>query len=250
MPEGADAATAYLHRLAVAARRPPGLAALRDLVSRHLERVPFENLDIVAGVERSLATAAVVQKVALEGRGGFCYELNEAFRWLLSDLGYTVRRIEARVWQADAQRFGAPFDHLALVVTLPEGDFLVDVGFGDGQRLPLRLPRDRLEDVSGRYSLEPLAGGFWRLSSQYRVLYDMTVTAQSLAAFEPMYRHHRSSPESPFSRGLICTRATPSGRITLTSRRLSITTGGQRVESDVDDVTAALREHFSIDSLQ
>jgi hypothetical protein len=32
---------------------------------------------------------------------------------VLEPLGFTVHRVEARVWQAPAQRFGAPFDHLA-----------------------------------------------------------------------------------------------------------------------------------------
>ena len=245
MPVPEDAAAAYLRRLAVAVRPAPTLTSLHDLVSRHLQCVPFENLDIVAGAPHKLGTARVLRKVAVESRGGFCFELNEAFRWLLANLGFSVRRIEARVWQARTQRFGAPFDHLALVVSLAEGEFLVDVGYGDGPRAPMRFPRDRVRDLSGDYCLEPGPDGCWRLASQSQILYDMTVSAQSLAAFAPMCRYHQTSPESLFAQGLICTRATPTGRVTLSGRRLITVAGGQRTEHIVADVGAALQEHFS-----
>ena len=240
-----DTAAAYLRRLAVAHRPPPTLASLQDLLTRHLETVPFENLDIVVGTTQALSTANVLHKVVSEGRGGFCYELNEAFRWLLDDLGFVVRRIQARVWQRDAERFGPPFDHLALVVSLPDGDYLVDVGYGDGCRVPLRFAHEPLGNLPGEHFLRPVPGGYWRLASQSQILYDMTTSAQSLAAFAQMYRYHQTSSESLFARGLLCTRATPSGRITLSGSRLIVVTGGQRTESAVPDVAAALRTHFA-----
>jgi N-hydroxyarylamine O-acetyltransferase len=237
---------AYLGRLGAAARPAPDLAALTDLMARHMQTVPFENLDIVAGTPRPLSTATALQKVVAEGRGGFCYELNEAFRALLEHLGFRVRRIEARVWQATAQRFGAPFDHLALVVSLPEGEFLVDVGYGDSNRAPMRLPEDRAQDLSGEYRLSPVREGYWGLSSKSQPLYEMTLAAQPLEAFEPMCRYHQTSPESVFSRGLICTRASASGRITLSRERLIIVENGRRTETVADDVRGALEAHFGI----
>jgi arylamine N-acetyltransferase len=44
------------------------------------------------------------------------------------------------------QRLGPPFDHLALVITLPEAEFLTDVGFGDNLRADCD---DVLEDYFG-----------------------------------------------------------------------------------------------------
>jgi N-hydroxyarylamine O-acetyltransferase len=304
MGDGESSFAAYLRRLGMPARPAPDLPSLAELTARHMQTVPFENLDIVRGVPRRLSTHTALQKVVARARGGFCYELNEAFRALLEHLGFVVRRIEARVWQATAQRFGAPFDHLALVVSLPEGEFLVDVGYGDSNRTPMRLPEDHAADISGEYRLYPVRGEhavrdvlhpvrneppvldelhpardehavreelhpardehavreelhpardvppvpneYWRLSSKSYPLYEMTLAAQPLEAFEPMCRYHQSSPESVFSKGLICTRATASGRITLSRERLIIVEDGRRTETHCADVPAALELHFGI----
>jgi len=236
----------YLRRLGVAKPPAPGLTSLTHLMARHMQCVPFENVDVMAGTARPLSTENVLEKVVVRGRGGFCYELNEAFRALLEHLGFVVRRIEARVWQAAAPKFGAPFDHLALVVSLPDGDFLVDVGFGDSNRAPLRLPRDECVDISGEYSLAPVRDGFLCLSSTSKPLYEMTLAPQPLDAFAPMCRYHQTSPESIFSTGLICTRATDTGRITLSRDRLIIVDGGRRTETVITNTAAVLSEYFGI----
>ena len=67
-------------------------------------------------------------------RGGFCYELNGIFRALLRALGFGVTMLSAEVAR-EAGGFSPEFDHLALQVDLDE-PWLVDVGFGDGFRVP------------------------------------------------------------------------------------------------------------------
>jgi N-hydroxyarylamine O-acetyltransferase len=236
----------YLERLECNGRPAASLASLHDLVTRHQEIVPFENLDVIEGRHPDLSTEGVLHKIVIRRRGGFCYELNEAFRALLEHLGFAVRRIEARVWSPRAQAFGAPFDHLALVVTLPEGEFLTDVGFGDNNRAPLCLPNDHREDVSGEYTLAAVDATRLRLSRPDGALYDMTLVSQPLSAYVPMYRHHQSSPDSIFTKGLICTRATPLGRVTLSGDRLILMENGVRTESLVPDRSAALEHHFGL----
>ena len=63
----------YLTRLGVDGRPPPTPEALALLHRAHLERVPFENLDIHLGVPIELDEVAFAEKVALRSRGGFCY---------------------------------------------------------------------------------------------------------------------------------------------------------------------------------
>jgi len=238
----------YLDRLGVSRRRDPtpSWGTLCDLVDAHLRAVPFENLDIVAGLRSGLTSSAALQKIVMRRRGGFCYELNEAFGALLTHLGFRVRRIEARVWLEEQRKFGPPYDHLALVVTLPEGEFLTDVGFGDNNRSPLRLPEDALEDISGRYTLAPKADGVWLLSRPDRPLYEMTLAAQPLTVFAPMYRYHQTSPQSVFAKGLICTRPTAGGRITLSRDRMVIVEGAHRTETCVADRDSVLEQYFGI----
>jgi len=237
---------AYLRRLGLLSRPTATRATLNLMVAAHLQTVPFENLDIVDGLQTELSTAAALNKLIVRGRGGFCYEVNEAFCALLLHLGFNVRRVEARVWSVDRREFGPPYDHLALVVTLPEGEFLTDVGFGDNNRTPMRLPRDTLSDISGRYDLARVRDGRWLLSRTDRPLYELTVAPQHLAAFGPMHRHHQTSPDSLFAGGLICTLATPNGRMTLSRDRFIIMEGGQRTEAVVSDRERVLEQHFGI----
>jgi N-hydroxyarylamine O-acetyltransferase len=236
----------YLLRLGIGAASAPSWPLLCDLVTRHVHTVPFENVDIINGLRPKLSTAAILHKIVSRHRGGFCYELNEAFRALLAHLGFEVRRIEARVWSDVRQKFGAPFDHLALVVSLPEGDYLTDVGFGDNNRAPLRLPADTVTDISGEYTLRQACDGLWLLSNSNQPLYEMTLSEQPLSAFMEMHAHHQTSPDSLFTRGLICTRATPTGRTTLSGERLIVVDGADRNETVVADRDQALQQYFGI----
>jgi N-hydroxyarylamine O-acetyltransferase len=221
---GTEIFSAYLARLAV--ERPSlDLAGLSTLMRAHMQIVPFENLDIVSGRPRPLSTRGALEKIARDHRGGFCYEVNEAFFALLQHLGFRARRIEARVWQPAAQQFGAAFDHLALVVT---------------------LPTDSVEDVSGHYQLGISQNNMLILASQKQPLYIMTLMAQPLEAFLPMCRHHQTSSHSVFAKGVICTRATPSGRITLSGEKLSVVDGNRRTELPVSSQTEVLAEYFGI----
>ena len=68
----------------------------------------------------------------------------------------------------------------------------------------------------------------WRLARPDKALYDLTLATQPLEAFVPMYRYHRTSPESHFARSLICTVPTPEGRITLINNKLIRKENGKR----------------------
>jgi N-hydroxyarylamine O-acetyltransferase len=64
-----------------------------------------------------------------------------------------------------------------------------------------------------------------------------------------MCHYHQTSPESPFTRKRVCSRATASGRITLSDRMLIITREGKREErllSSEEEWRIALHEHFGV----
>src|SRR2546423_13328338 len=70
---------------------PPSLAALRRLHAAHVERVPYEALEIQLGRPTPLEPSASLARI-LRGRGGDCYHLNGAFSALLHALGYQGTR--------------------------------------------------------------------------------------------------------------------------------------------------------------
>jgi arylamine N-acetyltransferase len=51
----------------------------------------------------------IYEKIVIGGRGGFCYELNGLFRWLLRSLGFAVSMVSARVYMPTKERFTPEF---------------------------------------------------------------------------------------------------------------------------------------------
>ena len=243
----------YLSRLGIAEPPAPTRDSLDLLVELHLARVPFENIDVYQHRPIPLDTEAVLEKLVRRQRGGFCFEVNEAFRALLAALGYRVRRIEGRVFVEATQAFGAAFDHLALLVEFGGETLLVDVGFGDNNRRPMALPEGRHADISGQYRIAPLPDGEMLLErvggGAVRPLYRFSLIPRQLADFEPMCAFHQTSPLSIFTKGLICTLPTPTGRITLTQSRLIVLDHGVRTDTAVTDkehLRGLMWEHFAI----
>ncbi len=115
----------------------PDRGTLRSLHLTHLERVPFENLDIALGDGVPHDQLQAVDKITAERRGGWCFELNGAFALLLEALGFTVRLLGSAVLLDGPTEV---IEHLLLEVTSEHLDpHLVDVGFGDSFDLPLSL---------------------------------------------------------------------------------------------------------------
>jgi len=241
----------YLERLGCESRREPSPENLRVLQRAHLERVPFENLDIHLGRPIALDLPALFDKIVSRRRGGFCYELNGLFAWLLGELGYRVTLLSGRVM--DGGRLGPEFDHMALLVEL-EGGWLVDVGFGDSFLEPLALePSREVGQPWSTYWLEE-RGGVWRVvrrrEGEEVPQYQFTLTPRRPDEFAAMCRHQQTSPDSHFTRQLICSRALPHGRLTLSSGRLILTVHARRYEmplAERADLGRVLRHRFGID---
>jgi N-hydroxyarylamine O-acetyltransferase len=212
----------YLARIRYAGPLNPTLETLRGLHRAHLLAVPFENLDIHTGRPIVLDEEAFYRKVAGEGRGGFCYELNGLFAWLLRELGFRVTLLSAGVAR-EAGGFGPEFDHLILRVDLDQ-PFLADVGFGECFRDPIPLA----PGGSNGYRLREEAG-HWTLFRGEAPQYRFTLQPRALAEFAGMCEHHQTSPESSFTRERIATLATADGRVTLSGCRLIRTLGDTRI---------------------
>ena len=242
--------TAYMQRIHYTDSLQPTLEVLRALHKAHMLAVPFENLDIHLGHSISLEPETLYHKIVEEKRGGFCYELNGLFAFLLKEMGFTVDLLSAQVKSQNG--FGAPFDHLLLLVHLEE-DWLVDVGFGASFLEPLRLCEDVQRQSSGVYRLEigsPYALFLQRAPDQsWAIEHRFTLETYALTDFVDRCRYHQSSPDSHFTRQRVCTLATPDGRLTLSEQRLIVTRSGQRQEHAIPDehaYLAALHEHFDI----
>ncbi|WP_240434982.1 arylamine N-acetyltransferase [Streptomyces sp. YIM 130001] len=227
----------------------PTAQALRSLHRRHLLSVPFENLSIHLGEDIVLTDEALVAKIVDRHRGGFCYELNGAFAALLRSLGYRVTLLQARVYDEHGE-LGIPYDHLALRVDTADGVWLADVGFGAHSLYPLAFdePGDQ-KDPGGVFRIAQASNGDLDIIQNGRPEYRLDQRPRELAEFRVGAWYHRSSPDSHFTRSLVCSRSTEDGRVTLSGRKLKIAAGGERrsvVLETEDERRAAYREHFGI----
>jgi len=228
----------------------------------HMLTVPFENLDIPLGREIIMDEDRFLDKIVRQHRGGFCYELNGAFAWLLRQIGFEVEYLSARV-VGPAGEPGAEFDHMALLVEVSGERLIADVGFGDSFCSPLRLVADevqrdsdpraidyRLTEENGTWTMWKMrvpdsvhsAPGEWVRQYLFRL------EPRRLDQYTEMCRHQQTSPVSTFTRKIVCSRATTEGRVTLTATTLIESTADERVETPVDrerwhDV---LRDRFDV----
>ena len=247
----------YLARLQYFKPLQPDAQTLQGLHLAHMCHVPFENLDIGRNRPIRLTEQALWDKIVVQGRGGFCYELNGLFAWLLRQIGFQVTYLNARVFNERDGTQGIDFDHLALLVKVPgeAGHWLVDVGFGDSFNEPLRF-EERGEQLQGlrSYRIEQTPDGYTTWQNNYdgswerHYFFDLQPRDFPLD-YETACLYHQTSPSSSFTSSSIISKATPTGRISLEDGWLILTENGQRLKQpikDADEYDALLKQYFDI----
>ena len=89
----------------------------------------------------------------------------------------------------------------------------------------------------------------WDGQGSWKAQYRFGLRACTYTDFAARCHYHQTAPESHFKQGRICTRATADGRITLSERRLILTTAADRQERELaneSEYAEALRELFGI----
>lgn len=241
---------AYLKRIGFDGTPLVRADTLRALHIAHLETVPFENLDIHLGRPIVLNEAALFDKIVRRGRGGFCFELNGLFAALLRALGFDVTMLSAGVRRDDGT-YTPDFDHMTLLVEV-EDRWLADVGFGDSFREPLRLDEPREQAQGGRsYRIvHDGAGGTmsWREAGGREKGYRFSLRPRALADYGGRCHYLQTSPDSSFTQRIVCSRATPTGRVTIANQRLIATDGDTRRERALSEAEwrDAFTEQFGV----
>ncbi len=245
---------AYLARLGVD-HEPPSLGALFRLHAAHVERVPYEDLEVQLGRVTSLDPAVSFGRIAT-GRGGYCYHLNGAFSALLSALGYQVTRHPGGV-QGTGDEAGIHLNHLPLTVSglseEPDTDWLVDVGLGDGIHVPVPLREGVYKQgplLFGVRRSEVTPGG-WRLDHDPQGSFtgmDFAPEVAVLPDFAEKHRELSTSESSGFVRTLAVQRRDADGVDSLRSLTLGRLPGEKTVLESPADWWAALGDVFGVPS--
>ena len=230
---------AYLSRISAGPEDSfePSRDSLELLQIKHLKNVPFENLDIHWKRPIVLDTNSFYEKIVANKRGGFCYELNGLFEMLLRSMGFETRLVSARPFSKE-NSFGPEFDHAAIIVSIGETQYLVDVGFGDFAAGPLKIVAgEEQTDREGTFRIREVEQGALvvekKNNDEWRPEYIFGLQGRELVEFTDMCDFQQYSPDSHFTKGKLCSVLTTNGRKTLTDRNFIVTTNGERVETPV-----------------
>jgi N-hydroxyarylamine O-acetyltransferase len=238
----------YIRRIEYTGSLKPTLRVLRQLQKQHLRHVPFENLDIHYGRKIILSVDNFFAKIIKQKRGGFCFELNGLFYALLSNLGFEVKMVSARVVKENGV-LGEEFDHLVLLVQIKKETWLADVGFGDFSVYPLRLKENEKQvDEDGIFIISRFDYEYFKVSKfgpnhkEYKPVYLFSTRERQLSDFEAMCEFHQNSPESHFTQNKICSILTPDGRMTLTDTAFMVDVSGHKKALQISGEEAFLAE--------
>jgi N-hydroxyarylamine O-acetyltransferase len=209
----------YLRRINYTGPLSPTRNTLHNLHRHHVLAIPFENIDVQRGIVPNLSDDAIFEKIVKDERGGWCFEMNLLFAWVLKQIGIKADVIGARVGKKTE---GAPINHIALIAHLDQ-PYLTDVGFGNGFLTPAPLVEGPFND--GRFEFKLVChGNYWRFYNHRDngSTYDFTGEPVSLEEIEVANRLLATTAESPFVQTLVCARLTDHGVVTLTNLALRI----------------------------
>ncbi len=223
----------YLARFEGKGYKVVTLSNLKHLQRLHMQQVPFENLDVIRKVPIYLNLQTIYEKIVTHRRGGYCYELNGLFNWLLTELGFDAHLIAATVRRPNGEWAKAD-THAAILVQFNES-YLVDVGFGDSTYLPIPLNGEERTDSSGTYRVIQQTASTFDLERNndtgIRTLYRFSTNPKSLTDFHEGCVFNQVAKESSFTHSDIVTRATPTGRITLSDRTVTVTENNSQIKT-------------------
>jgi len=248
----------YFERIDYRGAAEPNLEVLHALVTAHTRTIPFENLDPVLGVPvDDLSAEALADKLIHRRRGGYCYEHNGLMGYALSEVGFRVRRLAARVvWGRPPDAPLPPRTHTLLAVTFPGsyGPYLVDVGFG-GQTptSPLRIETGSVQQTTHEpYRLQDRGDGLAlqaQIRGEWTPLYEFSTRTAPDIDLQLGSWFVSTHPSSHFVTSLTAARITDNGRMNLAGRDLTLHRADASEKIRLDDAAAVLdtlRDRFGI----
>jgi len=246
---------AYFARIGYAGPRDASVDTLRALHALHPAAIPFEAIDCLLDRGIDISPAAVDAKLIHGGRGGYCFEHNSLFTRVLTELGFEVQGLAARVrWNAPPDTPAQPRTHHVLKVRAEDQDWFVDVGFGGCVlTAPLRLVAHEVQVTDhDAYRLLPIDGGLTlevRREAGWVPAYDVSLTPCVPRDYEMANWFTSTHPSSHFRANLLCALTTPEARYGLLFNRLTTRPlGGEPTREilDADGIERVLRETFGL----
>ena len=241
----------YLERIGFSGTPAIDLATLAELHRRHVEAIPWECLDAFAGRPTTRDPRQAFDKIVGEGRGGWCYEMNGLFAWILEGLGFDVTRLAAGVMRDVMGDDAAIGNHLLLIVRL-DRDYIADVGLGSGLIEPIPLAEGSYRQRFASYRLERLDDRWWRFHNQPHVMppsFDFALDLGDETRLEGRCRWLQTDRASPFVNNAVVQRYGPDRLVSLAGTTLTCIDAIGVHQTPIGDAAAydrALRDAFGL----
>ncbi|WP_062107295.1 arylamine N-acetyltransferase family protein [Bacillus niameyensis] len=245
---------AYLDRIGYTGPIDGSAETLAQLQERHLHTIPYENFDILNGVPLSLEVPDLFDKIVKRHRGGYCFELNALFSWLLRELRFKVTDYFARFWR-DEPNTPPKRRHHVLKVEAKGKSYLCDVGVGGiVPRRPIQMVEGLVQEQGDEiYKLErdPYFG--WMLYEKKRgewsEIFSFTEEPQLPKDYIMASFWCEHAPESIFRKSPMVAIRTAEGRNSVNGDEFRIFTKDSvrafKPESE-EEFQEALKNHFGI----
>ena len=247
---------AYFARVGYDGPVAPTLAVLNDLMSAHVQAIPFENLDVLLQRGIDLTPEALQRKLVDERRGGYCFEQNGLLLLVLGAIGFAVTPLSARVRYQRPRDYTPARTHLFLRVEIDGAAWIADVGVGglsltsairfdlEGEQATRHEPR-RIIRERGRFFHQVRFGNDWQDVLEFTGE-EMPLIDRELANW-----FTSTHPQSHFRNRLIAARALPDGgRLTLLNRELTTRSRSGQAETRLlaapAELVSVLDEKFSL----
>ena len=247
--------TAYLDHIQYGSALAPTFDTLYQLHLRHTRSIPFENLSSFTGAAVRLDIPALLEKLTILKRGGYCYEQNALFQYVLEQIGFRTTGLAARVRLNVADEVMTPRSHMLLLVEADGEQWIADTGFG-GMTLtiPIRFAINEIQNTPhGQYRLmreRELYRLEARIKNAWTVLYVFDVTAHYPADYEVYNWYVSTHPSSHFVTSLVAARPEKAGRHVLHGTQYSFYPLVGEAEKtqlgSVDEIRGVLEEIFHI----
>lgn len=245
----------YLKRIGFEGDPKIDFSTLSNLQYRHFLSVPYENLDIINHIPLSLDTGDLYKKIVEKNRGGYCFELNALFNWLLNKIGFETVTYFARFLFNEPK---TPMRrHRIMRVEIDGVYYIADVGVGSiTPEIPLKLTENEETEIRGnlfKFKKEPVLG--WVLyvlsKGEWKKLYSFTEEKQLEIDFVQPDFYCQYHPDSIFNKKNMAAIRTNTGKYTLDGNVFKkIDTMGNITESkecEKEEIPGILKDCFGIE---
>jgi len=217
----------------------PSRENLQTLMFGCFNNIPFEALDCSDFRRKlDLSPAHLFDKIVLNRRGGYCFEINGFFYAVLTDLGYDCIPLAGRLLFNQPVFTG--MRHRTTVVHIDGKRYLCDVGYGSGLAAdgPLEIDTPEKQELEGKlFTIEQHPGAQFGDITLIRhhddgtqtLVYTVYLTPHTVMDFLPA----NEMTEVSFRTRRVCRKRTDTGSVAVDGKIFRKRIGDETIEEEI-----------------